>query len=341
MHTFTPEHLEHVAARILAGAGTPPDLAELVARALTEANLVGHDSHGIIRLRQYTAMVAAGQVQPAARAAVTHRHGATAVVDGRFGWGQPAAQLATRTAAELAADFGVSAVTIANCNHVGRLGEYVETLARHGFIGTAMCNTDAAVAPFGGRTRMLGTNPIAYAVPAGPGRDPILVDFATSGVAEGKLRVARAKGESVPAGLVIDKDGRPSTEPSAYYDGGALLPFGGHKGFGLSVMCELIGGVLSGMGPSCLPDFGHGNGTLLMALKVDTFVPAERFAAQVDGFSAAIKSAPRAPGANAILLPGEPESTMRAKRRAGGIDLPDATWDEINAVARELGVTLT
>lgn len=340
MPIFTPQHLEFVASSILAGAGTPADLAELVARALIEANLVGHDSHGIIRLRQYTGMVQAGQVQPAARAAITHQFGATAVVDGRFGWGQPAAQLATRTAADMASALGVSAVTIANCNHVGRLGEYVETLARQGFVGMAMCNTDSAVAPFGGRTRMLGTNPIAYAVPAGDGRDPILVDFATSGVAEGKLRVARAKGESVPLGLVIDKDGRPSTEPSAFYDGGALLPFGGHKGFGLSVMCELIGGVLSGMGPSCLPDFGHGNGTLLMALKIDTFVPADRFAAQVDGFSTRIRAAPTAPGAGGILLPGEPESRMRSARRERGIDLPDATWEEINAVARELGVDL-
>lgn len=166
MPNFTSQHLERVAAAVLDGAGTPSDLAELVAHSLVESNLVGHDSHGVMRLRQYTSMAASGQVQPAARAIVSHTFGATAVVDGLFGWGQPAAQLATRTAGELAESYGVAAVTISNCNHVGRLGEYVETLARGGLVGMALCNTDAAVAPFGGRTRMLGTNPIAYAVPA-------------------------------------------------------------------------------------------------------------------------------------------------------------------------------
>jgi uncharacterized oxidoreductase len=260
------------------------------------------------------------------------------VVDGAFGWGQPAAQLAARTAIALAGEFGVGAVTITHCNHVGRLGEYVDMMARAGCIGMALANVDAGVAPFGGRTRMLGTNPMAYAVPLRNGTDPVLVDFATSSVAEGKLRVAHDKGERVPPGLIIDKEGNPSTDPDAFYDGGALLPFGGHKGYSLSVICELIGGALSGMAPSCLPEFRGGNGPLFIVLKVGAFVPEAQFADQAERFNDAIKAAPTANGVSAVMMPGEPEWNTRRRRMSHGIELPDRTWADISQLAHELNV---
>lgn len=340
MLTFTQEQLLAVGSSVLRGLGSPDDLATLVSRALVDANLAGHDSHGIIRLMQYAGYVRAGQIKPAARPRVATRSGSTAVVDGEFGWGQAAAQLGARTAIAIAGELGAGVVAVSRCNHLGRLGDYVETMARAGFVGMAMSNIDRSVAPFGGRTRMLGTNPVAYASPRGAGRDPVVVDFATSVLAEGKLRVARAKGESIPPNVILDKDGFPSEDPNDFYAGGALRTFGLHKGFGISVMCELIGGGLSGMAPSCLPEYGGGNGTVMIAMKIGAFAPETRYADQAERFCEAVKTAPTAPGAGEVLMPGEPELRTRSARLRSGVQLPESTWSEIQTLARELGVSL-
>ena len=340
MLTFTPEQLEQVGCTILERAGTPADLAQLVVHSLVESNLLGHDSHGILRLMYYVDLVRSGHVKPAARAVVAKQFGAMAIVDGLHGWGQPAAQLAARTAASLAEHHGVGAVTIAHCNHVGRLGEYADMIAHSGCVGMAMANVGPGVAPFGGRSRMLGTNPIAYAVPRGPGKNSILLDFATSGVAEGKLMVARDKGVEVASGLIIDKEGQSTTNPNDYFGGGALLPFGLHKGYGLSVMCELLGGALSGAGPSALPDFGGGNGTLIMALKIEAFIAPEQFADQVERLYGAIKAAPPKPGVEAVLMPGDPEWRTRQYRLEHGVEIPERTWSEIQELARQVGAAV-
>jgi LDH2 family malate/lactate/ureidoglycolate dehydrogenase len=337
MLTFTHKQLEEVGCAVLERAGTPADLAQLVVHSLVESNLLGHDSHGVLRLMSYVDLVRTGRVKPAARAVIAQQTGATAIVDGLYGWGQPAAQLAARTAVSLAEQYGVGAVTIAHGNHLGRLGEYADMITRTGCIGIAMANVGPGVAPFGGRTRMLGTNPMAYAVPRGPGQNPILVDFATSGVAEGKLMVARDKGAAVAPGLIIDKEGLPATDPNDYFDGGALLTFGLHKGYGLSLMCELLGGALSGTGPSSLPDFSGGNGTLIMALKIQAFVPTGQFADHTERLYDAIKAAPPAPGVEAVLMPGDPEWRTRQYRLEHGIQLPERTWNDIQQLARELG----
>ena len=344
MDTFTPERLEHISQVVLEAMGTPADLATIVGKALVGANLVGHDSHGVLRLPQYYGMVQHGQIHPAERASIVKQEGtgnaATAQVDGGWGWGQPAAQLATRTAIDLAKANGVGAVTINRCNHVGRLGEYVEMIARAGCIGIAFSNINPAVAAFGGRARLFGTNPIAFATPRGDGQDPVLVDYATAATAEGKLQVAKAKGEQIGPGLILDKNGYPSQDPMAFYDDGVLLPFGGHKGYGLSVMVELLGGALSGMAPSSLPEYGGGNGTLLIALNVPAFVPLEQFTRQADGLAANIKATPKAPGVKEVMVPGEPEWTTQKQRRRDGVALPPATWDAIQKLAETLKVAL-
>src|SRR5258707_12608302 len=200
MLTFTAEALRHTAQVMLEATGSPPGLAQIVGEALVEANLAGHDSHGMQRLTQYIGMVREGQVQPAARASLLGAQQATARVDGARGWGQPAARLGAQTAIELAQAYGVGVVTVERCNHIGRLGEYVEIIARAGMIGLTLCNVGAAVVPFGGREARMGTNPMAWGVPRGAGQDPLVLDFATSVVAEGKVRLARAKGEQVPPG---------------------------------------------------------------------------------------------------------------------------------------------
>lgn len=340
MPTFSAEALRHMTQAILAAAGTPPDLAQIVAEALVEANLVGHDSHGLLRLPQYIDAVRKGQVKPAARASLLSTQQATARVDGARGWGQPAARLAAQTVMGLAQDYGVGVVTIEHCNHIGRLGEYVEGIARAGLVGLIMCNVGAAVAPFGGRRPRMGTNPMAWGIPRGAGQDPLVVDFATSVVAEGKLRLARDKGQQVAPGLIIDRDGQPSIEPADFYDGGALLPFGAHKGYGLSVMIELVAGGLSGLGPSMSAKFQGGNGTILMALDIARFVPLEEFAVQANEQCESLKSTPTIEGFSEVLLPGEPEMRSRRQRRVDGIPLPDKTWQSIQKVADELQVTL-
>lgn len=340
MPTFSPPALLAVAQTILEAAGAPPDLALVVGHSLVESNLVGHDSHGILRLRQYLDLIRLGKLLPAARASLLSQTQATARVDGARGWGQPAAQMAAQLAIALAQEYGVGVVTIDRCNHIGRVGEYVETISRSAMIGLAMCNTEAVVAPFGGRQGRLGTNPLAWAMPRGAGREPLLVDFATSGVAEGKLRVARDKGERVPLGLLVDREGHPSPVPADYYAGGALLPFGGHKGYGIGVVIELMAGALSGMGPSAAPDYPGGNGTLIMALSIARFIPVEQFTAQAELLSEKIKATPTAEGFSEVLVPGEPEWRARRERLATGISLPEPTWQDIQALARGLNVTL-
>jgi LDH2 family malate/lactate/ureidoglycolate dehydrogenase len=340
MPTFSAESLRHTAQVILEATGTPPDLAQVVGEALVEANLAGHDSHGMLRLTQYIGLVRQGQVLPAARPSLLATRQATARIDGAHGWGQPAARLATQTAISLAQAHGVGVVTIERCNHIGRVGEYVEKIAQAGLIGLALCNVGAAVAPFGGREARMGTNPMAWGVPRGAGQDPLVLDFATSVVAEGKVRLAQAKGELLPPGLIMDRDGQPAIEPAAFYDGGALLPFGGYKGYGLSVMIELIGGALSGLGPSIGRKYLAGNGTMIMALNIAFFTSLDEFTADADDLSAKLNSTPPAPGFSEVLLPGEPENRSRRYRLVNGIPLPETTWQGIQALANELQLTL-
>ncbi|HWE64199.1 MAG TPA: Ldh family oxidoreductase [Chloroflexota bacterium] len=338
--TISAAALLRLATSLLEAADTPSDLAHIVAEALVDANLAGHDSHGVMRLPTYVRLVRAGKVKPAARPAVAGRQQAMATVDGHWGWGQPAARLATETAIALATEYGIGAVTIHRCNHIGRIGEYVEIMARAGMTGMVLCNAGPAVVPHGGRERRLGTNPFAWAAPTADPERPLMLDFATSAVAEGKLQVAQAKEQQIAPGLIVDAQGRPTTSLDDFYAGGALLPFGGHKGYGLSVMVEILGGALSGSAPSSLPEYGGGNGTLLIALDIATFQPLERFVDQSSQFAATIKDTQPAPAFDEVLLPGEPEARSRQQRAANGIPLPEQTWSELHDLAAQLGLSI-
>jgi uncharacterized oxidoreductase len=331
------QSLRRICQEIVEAAGTPADIALAVTESLVGANLAGHDSHGVLRLPWYVASIRRGTIHPGVRPAVAMRGGATAVVDGGLGWGQPAARLATDTAIEIAAEAGVGAVTIVRCNHIGRVGDYVATIARAGMIGIALCNAGPVVAPYGGYRPMLGTNPFAWAAPRELGQPPLVLDFATSIVAEGKLRVARAKGETLPPGLIVDASGAPSHDPEDFYAGGALQTFGLHKGSGMSVMIELLARGLAGV-DLALPEHRGHNGTLILALRIGSFAPEEQFFAAAERLCGQVSASPPAPGFEAVLLPGEPELHMRERRLAEGIPLAQSTWDEIAALAKELGV---
>lgn len=315
-----------LARTVLEDAGAPPATANTVAESLVESNLRGHDSHGIRRLAPYIDAVKDGRVDPRAEPEVVTRRQAIVIVDGNGGFGQAAARLAADELTTLTRQSGVAAAAIQNANHVGRLGEWVEHLADEGLIAIAFCNAEPTVAPYGGSERRLGTNPIAWAT---PGRPPLVMDWSTATMPEGKLAVAKARGEKVPHGVIVDHNGEPSRDPADFYAGGALLPLGAHKGSGLSVMIQLVGGTLAGTGV-----FGQqgaaANGTVLIALDPTAFT--NDFDDEAQEFTAALAATRPARGFDAVLVPGEIERRTRATRAQEGVPLPASTWSELEAL---------
>jgi uncharacterized oxidoreductase len=338
MRTFPQGELRELSAAVLEGVGTPPDLARIVGDSLVDANLAGHDSHGVLRLPSYCASLRAGEIVPQERAIVTSRDRATARVDGKSGWGQPAMLLAADTAIELARQFALGAVVVDHCYHIGRVAPYVERIARAGMVGIAMANAGPAVAPYGGRDRVLGTNPFAWAVPRGEGRKPLSFDIATAGIAGGKLLVARDKQQEIAPGLIVDAEGAPTQDPNDFFAGGAILPFGGHKGNGITILAQMLGRALAGMGAAGFDGPAGANGPIIIALDISAFSALDSFANEVNAQGTLITNSAPAEGFDEVLLPGDIELRTRRERSANGIPIPDATWNEIAALATELGV---
>jgi LDH2 family malate/lactate/ureidoglycolate dehydrogenase len=339
MPTFAADRLIRIGSDLFAAAGTPRDVADLVATSLVDSNLAGHDSHGVVRIPQYLGQIQSGDVLPAERPQI-RRDGPTAIqVDGRWGFGQLSARFATELAVERAKQSQMAAVAIGRCNHVGRLGEWSELAAASGLlclVTSCYGSGPYAAAPFGGAARALSTNPLSFAAPTGDG-DRALVDFATTVVAEGKIRVARAKGTQLPPGAILDSQGRPSTNPEDYYAGGVLLPFAGHKGYGLAVMVELISVALGGADGL---DSKRAAGTVILCIDPGAFRPADEYLETATRFKQRLLGVPPAQGFDRVLMPGDPEQNMRRERREQGIPVPDATWEAIGAAARERGVAL-
>lgn len=337
--------LERILRDVYEAVGAPPDEAATVAAHQVEANLAGHDSHGIIRTPGYVSLVERGHIVPGAPIEVRAETPTTAVVDGNWGFGFVVSQRALRMAVAKARAHGVAAVTVRRQGHVGRLGAYTRQAADEGLIGLATADSGQgpkAAAPFGGRARRLGTNPLSIAVPAEE-VGPVVLDMATSTVAGGKVAVARSRGQRLPPHTIIDRDGNPSTDPNDYYDGGALLPLGaeqGQKGYGLSFMVEVLSGLLTGIGFGMDPDGIHNDGVLIAALSVAHFRDPAEFERDVRDFIAYLKSSPLAAGATEVLYPGELEDRTAHERRAHGIDVEDATWEELTALSTRLGVAV-
>lgn len=232
-------------------AGTPADIAGIVAESLVTTNLLGHDSHGVLRVKQYITMIRQGMIQPAMRPRVKRRFGATATALGAYGFGQLAARFGAALAIDIGKEHGIAAVSVAETTHIGRLGEYTQMIAAQGLIGIGFTSGTMYrgwVAPYGGREAVFGTNPMSFAVPAEDG-GALLLDFATAAVAHGKVALAQAKGTPLPRGVLLDKHGRPSTDPAILDDGAVLLAMGRHKGSGLSMMMEIIPTLLAGHRP--------------------------------------------------------------------------------------------
>ena len=330
--------LRQLAHDVVLALGAPEGTAAVVAESLVESDARGLASHGVRRLVPYAEAVRDGRVDPAATPVVERATGGLVALDGRRGFGQLGARAAVAEVTGRARTSGVAAAVVRRCNHIGRLGEYVETLADAGLVGIALCNADSTVAPFGGRERLLGTNPLALSVPAGGGRPAVVVDWATSATAEGKLAIARARGEQAPPGAVLDASGAPTTDPEDFYAGGALLPFGAHKGYGLSVFVELVGGLLGGSGISSLPGFDESNGTVVIALDVAALVPLDGFRTQVEAFRDLLHGSAPAQGSGGVLVPGEPEASARERAVAEGVTVPAAIAEALVELADGLGV---
>jgi uncharacterized oxidoreductase len=338
------EHLQNLITAIFRASGVPKDEADTVAAHLVDAEACGVVSHGLLRVPQYVEALAAGKIVPGAKLTVLSETPATAVLDGRHGFGQVMALRATELALERAVRTGVGAVTLYNCSHTGRLGSYTAQAARRGMIGLMMVNAGGHgqwVAPFGGSAGRLSTNPLSIGVPTDG--EPLVLDFATSSAAEGKVRALLTAGLSVPQGWITDHQGRPSTNPADLYGPprGALLPFGGHKGFGLSMIVEALAGALSGAGCSCDPEApmsGKTDGVFFVAVNVAIFCPLPDYRRHTGGLVRHVKSSPPVPGQTEVLVPGELEARTRAKRLADGIPVEAATWKALREIADRLHV---
>ena len=346
MPVFTAEALKESGQRLFVASGAGPDEAATVSDALVEANLAGHDSHGVIRIPQYLDSLDRGDIAVGAPVTLERERAASAVVDGHWGFGQVAAARAVEIGRDKAEACGVAALTLRHSNHIGRLGAYVETLARAGMVSLLFANMHGrggGVVPWGGRAPCMGTNPLAMGFPA-PGQ-PLVLDMTTSVVAEGKVRLARNRGEKVPAGWLVDAAGRPTTDPNDLYGDprGGILPFGGdsgYKGYGLNLVTDLLAGALSGAGCTGNEDARFGNAAFLLVVAVEHFVEPEAFGREVGDFAAFVKDSPPAAADGRVYLPGEIEADNRRRRLAEGIFVEEGTWEQIEGWAGRLGTTL-
>ena len=339
MSRIAAEELEPLAIRALLGAGVSREEAAVVAQHCVAANLAGHDSHGVINIPLYIERIGKGHIVPGAPFEILGESATTTVIDGHFGFGFVVSERAMRMTIDKAATADVAVTTVRRQSHVGRLTDYALMAAEAGMIGIMTADsgrTVKAVVPFGGREARLGTNPICIAMPSNL-EAPFFVDIATSAAAAGKLKVAASRGEQIPAGWLIDREGRATTDPNALAAGGAVLPLGGvegHKGYGLSAMVEILSGVLTGLGFGVDPEGPHNDGVFMAAFRVGAFRPLDVFRAEVTDFAGWLNATPPAAGHERVYYPGEIEHERTRRHLAEGVELEESTWSALRRLAR-------
>jgi len=339
MTTVPAPALTRYVAAIMEGGGSHADEARTIAHRLVDSNLVGHDSHGVLRVGKYLEWVRDGWLRPNQAPAVVFDSAALCIVDGNRGFGQVVGEFATRLGIARAAQSGIAMVGLRNCGHLGRLGDWADMAADAGQVSLHFLNTSGAqrVAPFGGSDRRLSTNPLAVGVPRA-GLPPVILDITTSTVAEGKLMVARNKGEQVPAGWIVDRDGRPTTDPNDFYDGGALLTIGAHKGSGLSMITDLLAGAITTGRSSDPDDAVIRNNMLSIFIAPDVYDPSHEVAREATRFVDYVLASPPATPGQPVLAPGDVERAMRARRLAEGVPLDARTLADLQEAARSVGI---
>lgn len=343
MPRFPADQLTTIVCDVLEGAGVRPEDAAVVARELVDANLVGHDSHGVIRLVQYEKQIRDGVVDHTADPELVVDTPSLALFDGHRQFGQVMAGQALGLAAERVEAQGTFTVFARNSSHVGRLGSYTTRAAEMGYVAWMSVNSPGRgpVSPFGGVDPRLPTNPISFAAPGPHG--PIVLDMTSSVVAEGKVRVAYQRGDAIPEGWLADEEGQPVTDPARLYDDPTvtMLPLGGSSGFkgsGLAVAIDILCGVLSGFGVAREDmDLGN-NGIWLYLVAIDAVSDRATYDRWLEGYVDWIKSSRKAPGFDEIFMPGEIEQRRRVTRERDGIMIAQPTWDQIMALANRLGV---
>ena len=329
---------------IFTAAGSSAREAELIAAQLVEANLTGHDSHGVGMIPRYIEVLRAGHLKPNRHVKVTLDTGAMLALDGNEGYGQVMGFEAMELAIARAREHGTAVVALRESHHIGRIGHWAEQCTAAGLVSMHYVNviSEPMVAPFGGRDARFVTNPFCVGIPL-PGRKPVLLDFATSRIAVGKVRVAMNKGEAVKAGTLLDRHGAPTTDPRELFaapDHGAIVPFGEHKGFGLAIVCELLGGALSG-GRTL-----HGkpatraiwNSMLSIVIDPARLGTASNLSKEAEEYIRWVRASPPMDGVDRVRMPGEPEEEHRAARAANGIPIDRTTWAEIVAAAGSVGL---
>lgn len=347
--TIVPHRrLRDLGAEVLVAAGAAPADARIVVDHLVDANLTGHDSHGIGMLPQYVRAIARGLLDPRAHAAVEDRGGPILAVDGRRGFGQLVGREGIAAGMARAASLGLAAVALRDAFHVGRVGTYAEQAAAQGLVSVHFVNVVGhapLVAPFRGSDRRYMTNPFCVGVPGRGGEPAVLLDFATSRVALGKVREARARGDQVPEGCIIDARGRPATDPGALLDEpkGALLPAGEHKGSGLALVCELLGGAVTGGGILSKVPYAEGligNNMLSFLLDPAKLPGGASLFDDAEATIAWVKASPPADPSAPVLVAGEPERAYRAEREASGIPVAAGVWEDLVAEGKNVGVAV-
>ena len=336
---FKQEPLTRAIEAIVAAGGSNATEAKLVAENLVTANLLGHDSHGIGMIPRYIDAVLEGGLAPNQRPKATLDTGALLALDGNKGYGQSIGRESMQMAIERAKQLGSCVMTLGNSHHLGRIGHWAEMAVAEGFVSIHFVNviSHARVAPYAGRDARFGTNPCCIGVPL-PGEAPFVLDYATSAVAQGKMRVAHNKGEKVPPGRLIDPEGHPTNDPryAVVPPYGAMLPFGEYKGYGMAIACELLGGALTGGGTWHYEESSKQrvmNGMLAIVIDPKRLGTAPAFEREARLFLDWLRKSRAAPGFDKVRIAGEPEREMRAKRVRDGIPVDGTTWEEIQRAA--------
>lgn len=345
MPNIDSERLSRICHDILIKFNASEEEASTVAKHLIGANLVGHDSHGIIQLASYVDRIKKGHIVPGAKFEIVKETPTTAKINGNWGFGQVVQTRTAKLVIEKAKKNMIAAATVACQSHVGMLNTYTRMAASEGLIGQMNCDSGRGpkqVVPFGGRDARLGTNPICIALPSNL-EGPIFIDMATSQVAAGKVVLCRNRHKPVPLGWLVDKDGNSTTNPNDFFAGGALMPMGGtdggHKGYGLGTMIEVFSGILTGLGWGEDPQARHNDGSLFIAINPAAFRPIEEFKAEVTNFARHLKSSRPAQGFKEVMYPGEIEWLTMRDRLKTGVPIEDDTWGAVSKLAASVGVS--
>ena len=343
MPKFQHASLLEFGERLLRAGGFPERDARLVATLLVKADRRGYPGHGIVRVPSYSSWIKDGTIDLATKPKIIRETQTTAAIDANHYVGQVAAHDGMKLAIEKAKEHGVGIVSLARAGHIGRLADYMEMAADEGMIGiAAVCVGAGSVTLFGGMERVTGTNPMAFGIPA-RSRAHIILDFATAAMSMGELQKRDSSGEPIPENVMLDGHGNPARNMQTFRGPprGVLLPFGGYKGSGLNLVVEILGGILScnGLGRHWWDKGAHAvNGVFLQAIAVEEFQPREEFFDQVEELIAHAKALKPARGFSEVILPGERARNIEARQMKDGVEIDEATWEQLRKFADEVGV---